>query len=117
MADERDDLVQKIEGDGVTWIEIASASSEDEANLLKGFLDNEGIPAQIENVKFHMEPVNVGKMGEIRIFVSEEDEQRALDLLRKREDAFERLDDDDETLVTDDGPTSIDPDAVPTTES
>ncbi len=63
MADENDDLVQKIEGDGVTWIEIASAGSEDEANLLCGFLENEGIPAQIENVKFHMEPVNLGKMG------------------------------------------------------
>ncbi|HKO58316.1 MAG TPA: DUF2007 domain-containing protein [Thermoanaerobaculia bacterium] len=113
MADEKDDLVQKIEGDGVTWIEIASAGNEDEANLLKGFLDNEGIPAQIENVKFHMEPVNLGKMGEIRIYVGEEDEQRALDLLREREDAYDKLDDDDETLVTDDGATTIDPDAVP----
>jgi hypothetical protein len=113
MADENDDLVQKVEGEGGTWIEIASAGSEDEANLLKGFLDNEGIPAQIENVKFHMEPVNLGKMGEIRIYVREEDEQRALDLLRQREDAYERLDDDDETLVTDEGPADIDPDAVP----
>ncbi|HEV7923245.1 MAG TPA: DUF2007 domain-containing protein [Thermoanaerobaculia bacterium] len=113
MADENDDLVQKVEGEGVTWIEIASAGSEDEANLMKGFLENEGIPAQIENVKFHMEPVNLGKMGEIRIFVSEQDEQRALDLVRERGDAFDQLDDDDETLVTDDGPTTIDPDAVP----
>jgi putative signal transducing protein len=113
MADENDDLVQKIEGDGITWIEIASASSEDEANLLCGFLENEGIPAQIENVKFHMEPVNVGKMGEIRVFVQQPDEQRAMDMLRRRNDAFDRLDDDDETLVTDDGATTIDPDAVP----
>jgi hypothetical protein len=113
MADDNDDLVQRIEGDGGTWIEIASSGSEDEANLLKGFLENEGIPAQIENVKFHMEPVNLGKMGEIRIFVSEQDEQRALALVRERGEAFDRLEDDDETLVTDDGPTTIDPDAVP----
>src|SRR5205085_9499540 len=40
--------------------------SSDLANLLRGFLEAEGIPAQIEDVKFHMEPINFGTMGEIR---------------------------------------------------
>src|SRR5687767_3261265 len=100
--------VQTVEGDNVTWIEIASTGSEDEATLLRGFLEAEGIPAQIENVKFRMEPINFGTMGDIRIYVSSEDEQRAQAMLRSRERAYERLDDDTETVVTDDGPAAID---------
>lgn len=92
---------------GTTWIEIASAGTADEANILQGFLEAEGIRAQIEVVNFSMEPVTFGRMGEIRVYVGAEDEQRAQELIRSRELAFQRLDDDDETLVTDDGPASI----------
>lgn len=100
--------VQTVEGENVTWIEIASTGTEDEATLLRGFLEAEGIPAQIENVKFRMEPINFGTMGDIRIYVADHDEQRAQALLRTRERAYERLDDDTETVVTDDGPAAID---------
>jgi len=97
--------------DGTTWVEIASPGTEDEAKLLAGFLDAEGIPAQIEDVKFHMEPINFGAMGEIRIYVPADDEQRAMQLLREREREYEQLDDDEETLVTDEGETAIDENA------
>ena len=100
--------VQTIEGKNITWVEIASTGSEDEATLLKGFLDAEGIAAQVENVKFRMEPVNFGTLGDIRIYVGSEDEQRAMDLLRQRDRAYARLDEDAETVVTDDGPATID---------
>jgi hypothetical protein len=94
--------------DGTTWIEIASTGTEDEANLIAGFLQAEGIAAQIENVKFQMEPINFGAMGDIRVYVSSDDETRAQQLLRDREVAYERLDDDEETVVTDEGPATID---------
>lgn len=103
-----DQNVQTVEGDNVTWVEIASTGGEDEATLLKGFLDAEGIPAQIENVKFSMEPINFGTMGDIRIYVSAADEARAMELLRQRERAYDRLDEDGETVVTDEGPANID---------
>lgn len=93
---------------GTTWVEIASTGSEDEANLIKGFLDAAGIPAQVENVKFNMEPINFGTMGDIRIYVSQQDEQRAQELLRQRNRAYDRLDDDSETVVTDEGPATLD---------
>ena len=93
---------------GTTWVEIASTGSEDEAKLIQGFLDAEGIPAQIENVKFSMEPVTFGMMGEIRVYVGSEDEQRAQELLRSRDRQAETLGDDEETLVTDEGPAVID---------
>ena len=93
--------------DGTVWVEITSVGTEDEANLLKGFLDAEGIPAQIENVKFSMEPINFGTMGDIRIYVPRADESRAQELVRGRNREYDKLDDDSETLVTDEGPASI----------
>ncbi|MEA2489111.1 MAG: putative prokaryotic signal transducing protein [Acidobacteriota bacterium] len=112
MADSRQDFPDDVntvpvEG-GTTWVEIASCGTEDEANLLKGYLDAEGIDAQIENVKFSMEPINFGTMGDIRVYVGANDEARAQELLRGREAAYQKLDDDDETLVTDEGPATID---------
>lgn len=106
MADEVDtENVNVITAeDGTTWVEIASTGTGDEASLLKGFLETEGITAQIEDVKFDEIPINFGAMGEIRVYVRTDDEARAQELLRLREREYEQLvDDDDETLVTDEG--------------
>jgi len=114
MADANvpDDVNTVTADDGTTWVEIASTGTEDEAKLLQGFLEAEGIPAQIEDVKFHMEPINFGTMGEIRIYVPGEEEQHALELLRAREREYEQhIDDDDDTLVTDEGVAEIDEEA------
>lgn len=112
MADSEQDPLQNVNTvpaeDGTTWIEIASTGTADEANLMVGFLDAEGIPANVENVQFGMEPINFGTMGDIRVYVRQQDETRAQELLRSREQAFDRLDDDDETLVTDEGPATVD---------
>ena len=93
--------------DGTTWVEITSVGTDDEARLLKGFLDAEGVPAQIENVKFSMEPINFGTMGDIRVYVSSEDEARAQQLMKQRETDFDRLEDDADTVVTDEGTAEI----------
>lgn len=108
---------QTVPAEDTTWVEIASKGTEDEAKLLAGFLEAEGIPAQVENVKFSMEPINFGTMGEIRIYVAAEDEGRAAQLIREREAAYERLDDDTETVITDDGPAAIADDAEAEAES
>jgi hypothetical protein len=112
MADSNQDFPEDVNvvpaEDGTTWVEIASAGTPDEANILQGFLEAEGIPAQVETVNFSMEPVNFGMMGDIRIYVGSQDEQRAQELIRSREQAFQRLDDDAETVVTDEGTASID---------
>jgi hypothetical protein len=98
---------QSVQSEGAAWVEIASTGADDRARLIKGFLEAEGIPAQIENVKFSMEPINFGTMGDIRIYVSAEDEARAQGLLRQREADFDRLEDDADTIVTDDGTAEI----------
>ncbi len=103
---------QTIPGDTTTWVEIASIGTDDEAKLLQGFLQAEGIPAAVENVKFSMEPINFGKMGDIRVYVPAEDETRALELLRERQREWEKLEDDDDTLVTDEGVAEVDENAT-----
>jgi hypothetical protein len=94
--------------DGTTWVEIASCGTEDEANLMRGFLEAEGIPAQIENVKFSMEPINFGTMGDIRMYVPAEEQARASELLNDRTREYDKLDDDSETLITEEGPATVD---------
>jgi hypothetical protein len=93
--------------DGTTWVEIASTGTADEASIIKGFLEAEDIPAQIENVKFSMEPINFGTMGDIRVYVSAEDEERAQQLMKQRQTDFDTLEDDADTVVTDEGTAEI----------
>lgn len=108
MADERENVNTITAEDGTTWVEIASTGSEDEASILKGFLDGQGIPTQIENVKFRMEPINFGTLGDIRIYVESTNEQRALEVLRSREIQSQQLDDEGSMVMTDEGPAEID---------
>jgi hypothetical protein len=98
---------QSREGEGTTWVEITSTGADDEARIITGFLEAEGIPAQIENVKFSMEPINFGTMGDIRIYVAAENEAQAQQLLRQRNTDFDRLEDDADTIVTDEGTAEI----------
>lgn len=110
MADSNypDDVNTVPAEDGSTWVEITSVGTQDEAELLAGFLETEGIVAQIENVKVDELPINFGMMGEIRVYVKGDEEGRAKELLAKRNEEYERLDDDEETLVTDEGPATVD---------
>ncbi len=101
---------QTVEGDGTAWVEIASVVTMSEAQILKGFLDAEGIPAQIESLKFTAEPVNLGAMAEIRVFVDASGEEEALRLIEERGDEFASLGADD-SVVTDEGPAVIEDDA------
>ncbi len=99
-----------VEGpEGNSWVEIAGVGTEDEARLLQGFLDSAGIPTQVESLKFHMEPVNFGGLGEVRIYVAAENESRALDLLEKRRQEYAGLEEDE--VNTDEGPAEIDDDS------
>jgi hypothetical protein len=120
MADSRQEYPENVNTvpaeDGTTWVEIASMGGEDEAMLLRGFLEAEGIPANIENVKFQMEPINFGTMGDIRVYVPSEHEQRAQELLRSRDVQAAQLDDDEETLVTSEGTAIIEETATETND-
>ena len=107
MADESPVRTIQTE-DGTTLIEIAAAPNSDEADLIRGFLESEGIPAQVEHADARILPANLGTLGDVRVYVAQEDERRAFALLKEREREYEQLDDDTETVVTDEGPADID---------
>ena len=108
MADDSPVRTKQAE-DGTTLIEIAAAPNSDEAELICGFLESEGVPARIEHADARILPSNMGTLlGDVRVYVAQEDEERALALLKQREEEFEQLDDDTETVVTDEGAADID---------
>lgn len=120
MADEnefRSEDVQTVEGPNSTWVEIATTPTEEEAKLLQGFLIAEGIPCQLESLRFDMAPVNFGKLGEIRVYVPAENETAAQSLLAERETEYLNHK-TDEVVLTEDGPAIIADDAqtLPETE-
>jgi hypothetical protein len=88
------------------WTPVAMVPDDVEADLIRGFLESEGIEAQIDNRKFHMEPVNFGDLTGIAVLTRPDDEKRARSLLARREREFDRLQSSGDTssILTDSGP-------------
>jgi len=59
--------------------------TEEEAAVLAGYLRANQIPAQVESLRFHQEPVNFAALGEVRVRVPRDERQKALRLLSDRE--------------------------------
>ena len=59
------------------WVALLTVASEQEAFFIQGMLEAEGIPCTLESLKYHAEPVNLGKLSEIRVHVLEQDRARA----------------------------------------
>lgn len=109
-VDNEDLPYQTVESPGSTWIEIATAGSEEEASLIKGFLESQDISCQIESLRSEELPVNFGKLAEIRVYVSEENQSSAQALLAEREREYVKSSPDG-SVVTDDGLADIPDDA------
>lgn len=67
------------------WAVAATLGTEQEATFAVGFLRNAGLPAEMESLVFHQEPVNFGGLGEVRVRVPEEHLEEARRLLAERE--------------------------------
>lgn len=102
--------------DGTTWVEIASTANSDEAELIQGFLNAEGIDAQLEHAQANILPTNIGTLGDVRVFVPADQEAAAMELLRNREREWKKLADDEDTLVTDEGVAEVDENVTTETE-
>jgi hypothetical protein len=116
MADEELPF-QTVEGPNSTWVEIATAQTEEDAKLLQLFLEGEGIPCQIESLRFDMAPVNFGRLGEVRIYVTAENEAAAQQLLADRDREYDATSAESEQVITDEGPANIEDDAQTVAET
>ncbi len=54
-----------------------------EAEMIKDLLESGGIDSVIRSAKVTPYPVNVGKMGEVKIFVREKDKEAAVEMIEK----------------------------------
>jgi len=69
----------------VDWAQLKEISSEVEAEIVHGALENAGIPCEIENLKFHAEPVNFGPLSLLRIHVPADRLEEARQVLEELE--------------------------------
>jgi hypothetical protein len=63
------------------WVEVFRGNDELQAQMLKGLLESGGITVRLWSLRVGPYPVNVGRMGEVRLLVPEEEAQDALKLL------------------------------------
>jgi len=59
------------------WVEVLVTYDPIEAEIIKDLLESGGIPVLLRSSKVTPYPVNIGKIGEIKILVREEDKETA----------------------------------------
>ena len=74
-----------------TWVELLVTYDSLEAEMIKDILESGEIQVVIRSAKVSPYPVNVGKIGEVKVLVREEDEEKAKEVLKDIE-KFEQED-------------------------
>lgn len=70
------------------WTTLLVTYDQLEAEMIKDLLESGDIPVVLRSAKVSPYPVNVGKMGEVKVLVRSADKEAAEDVLRKfREEA------------------------------
>jgi hypothetical protein len=65
------------------WVEILITFDPLEAEMIKDLLESGGIDVVLRSSKVSPYPVNIGKIGEIKIFVRKDDREAAKEFLRQ----------------------------------
>jgi len=65
------------------FIEIYATYDFLEAEKIKGFLEEEGLPVQIRDLGISPYPISIGKFNEKRILVLQSDENEASEVISK----------------------------------
>ena len=63
------------------WIELLVTDDPLEAEMIKDLLESGGIPVVLRSSKVTPYPVNIGRMGEIKILVRREDKETAQEVI------------------------------------
>jgi hypothetical protein len=70
------------------WIELIVTYDQLEAEMIKDLLESGDIDVVLRSSKVSPYPVNVGKIGEVKVLVKEEDKKTAEEVLEQfREDS------------------------------
>jgi hypothetical protein len=83
------------------WGTARVVETNEEAILVAGFLNNNGIPAEVESLHVEELPVNLGALGEVRVRVPADRLEEALALLDARDQgAFGTSDMEDQSAAS-----------------
>jgi len=63
------------------WVEILVTYDPIEAEIVKDLLESGGIPVVIRSAKVTPYPVNIGKIGEVKVFVRNKDKETAEEVI------------------------------------
>jgi 3-dehydroquinate synthase class II len=64
------------------WVVILVTYDSLEAEMIKDLLESGGMPVVLRSSKVSPYPVNIGKMGEIKVLVRKEDQDLAEEVIR-----------------------------------
>ena len=59
------------------WVELLVTYDPIEAEIIKDILESGGIPIVLRSSKVTPYPVNIGKIGEVKVYVRKEDKETA----------------------------------------
>ncbi len=68
------------------WVEVLLTFDPLEAEMVKDILESGGIPVAVRSSKVGPYPVNIGRMGEIRLLVPQADRALAEKVIKGDED-------------------------------
>jgi len=71
------------------WVEVAAVGQDDEAALIAGFLESQGIPSEVEGPSLSPFPEDLGAFGASRVMVPPDRAAEAQAALALREREFE----------------------------
>jgi hypothetical protein len=66
------------------WVEVASVGQDDEAVLIAGLLESEGIPSEVEGPSMTPFPEDIGAFGSSRVMVPPDRAVEARELIARR---------------------------------
>jgi hypothetical protein len=69
------------------WVELLFTYDEIEAQIVKRLLEGEGIQVVFNSMKMRPYPLSIGKMGEVKLMVMEEELERAKEILKAMGDS------------------------------
>ena len=64
------------------WVEVLVTYDPVEAEIVKDLLESGGIPTVLRSSKVTPYPVNIGKLGEIKVLVKKEDQETAEEVIK-----------------------------------
>lgn len=65
------------------WVEILITYDHIEADIIKDLLESGGISVVLRSSKITPYPVNIGKIGEIKVLVRKEDREAAEEVIKR----------------------------------